>query len=109
MKPEGVSNSGKKKKKVKKSEKRGQNYHILDHFLLFALQGDNGNALLDKLHNKQIPIADFLQLAINCYATRIITSKKTGEKQSRFYQSKATEISSLINLFPASDWGKYLS
>lgn len=68
---------------------------------LLTNKGQNGHALIAQLHNKVITVDMFLQLAINCYAT--------NAKNGRFYQSLATKISSLINLFSKEDWEKYLN
>ena len=65
---------------------------------LLTSKGYEGNTLLAQLRDKQITIATFFQLAINCFATR----------NGRFYQSLASNISGLINLFPEADWEHYL-
>ena len=67
---------------------------------LLTSKGQNGHALIAQLHNKVITVDMFLHIAINCYAT--------NAKNGRFYQSLATKISSLINLFPLDNWQKYL-
>ncbi len=46
-----------------------------------------------------MPINDFFQLAINCYA----------DSKGRFYKSLAEKISFLIKLFDIETWRDFLS